>query len=294
MSNQISILAPAKINLTLDVLGKRSDGYHELATVMHQVDLCDRIHIQRIEAGIVLDSDSREMPLDRENLAVQAAALLLERFRSGGGVHIFIEKKIPVGAGLAGGSTDAAAVLTALNQLLDLGCSLEELQLMGAELGSDIPFCLAGGTALCTGRGEIVQPLAPGPRLHFLLVKPPYSLSTARVYQNYRPERVFSRPRLEPFISAWQRCDMMEVARQMGNVLESVSIEMKPEIQAIKDQALALGAIAAIMSGSGPTVAALFPGAEEAREAAVRMGKQYCQCYAVCSLTGESLVERQS
>lgn len=284
MSNRVLIKAPAKINLTLDVMGQRADGYHELETVMHQVDLCDRVYVEREPEGIILATDNPVIPVDQSNLASRAAALILERYAIKSGVKIFLEKNIPVEAGLAGGSVDAAAVLTAVNDIFDLRLNREELQELGAELGSDVPFCLAGGTALCTGRGELVKLLPEGPELNLLLIKPPFSLATADIYRHYRPERVGKRPRLELFLAAWQRCDMMEVARQMNNVLESVSIPMKPEIQTIKESAVRLGAIAAIMSGSGPTVAAVFTSQIEAENAARQMRLLYRECYVVKSI----------
>ncbi len=284
MPQQMLIISPAKVNLTLDVTGKRPDGYHELATVMHEVNLCDRLFVQKDREGLTLESDSRSIPMDASNLACRAALHMLERYQISSGLKIFIEKNIPIGAGLAGGSGNAAAVIKAVNELFSLGLSQEELWQEGGIIGSDVPFCISGGTALCTGRGEIIEPMHEGPELLLLLVKPPYELSTAEVYLDFRPELVQERPRLESFLPAWRRCDMIDVVQNLCNVLESVSIRKKPEIMEIKEKTLAQGALKAIMSGSGPTVMAAFSSTETAERAATVFRTIYKECYVVKSI----------
>lgn len=273
------IEAPAKINLTLDIKGKRPDGYHELETMMHQITLVDRIGFRRGGQGIRLNTDSPDIPADEQNLAYKAARLLFEKFNLQEGIQIFIEKNIPVGAGLAGGSTDAAAVLTGINRLFDLGLEEKQLLELGGGLGSDVPFCLLGGTALGRGRGEILTPIKNGPKLTIVLVKPDFQISTSEVYSDFRMDRVKKFPDNEAFISAWQSCDIISVSRQLNNVLESVSIQWHPRIADIKEQLCELGALNALMSGSGPSVFGIFTRYEIARQAWAHIKQQYPQTY---------------
>jgi 4-diphosphocytidyl-2-C-methyl-D-erythritol kinase len=275
--------APAKVNLTLDILGKRTDGYHELATVMHQINLVDRINLKRGGTELRVSSNSAFIPVDEENLAYKAAQLIFEKFAVREGLQIYIEKNIPVGAGLAGGSTDAATVLYGINHLFGLGMGLETLLDLGARIGSDVPFCLLGGTALACGRGEILTPLTEGPPLHMVLVKPDFQISTREVYQAFRLEKVNKSPDNPAFLAAWRNYDIINVAQEMNNVLETVSIEEHPEIALIKQQLLASGALNALMSGSGPTVFGLYASSEEAGRAFKNMQDKYKEAFLVSS-----------
>ncbi|MBP1760728.1 MAG: 4-diphosphocytidyl-2-C-methyl-D-erythritol kinase, partial [Firmicutes bacterium] len=189
-SSACSLMAPAKVNLTLDILGKRTDGYHELVTVMHQIDLVDRIRLEKGGIDIRVSSDSSQIPDNEENLAYKAARLMYDKFGLREGLQIYIEKNIPVGAGLAGGSTDAAAVIYGINELYGLKLELPVLLALGTQIGSDVPFCLMGGTALARGRGEILSQLPEGPLLYMVLVKPDFQISTRAVYQAFRLEKV--------------------------------------------------------------------------------------------------------
>ncbi len=185
-----SIKAPAKINLSLDVLRKRDDGYHEVEMIMTMVDLADRVDLAlRVDGKISVDVSEGFVPSDERNFAYQAAALLKKRFRVRHGVHIYITKRIPVAAGLAGGSSDAAATLKGLNQLWELGLSLDELAELGAEIGSDVSFCVYGGTALATGRGERIEALPSPPPLWVVLAKPPIGVSTKDVYGGLKVDK---------------------------------------------------------------------------------------------------------
>lgn len=278
-----SLEAPAKVNLTLDVLGKRSDGYHELATVMHQIDLKDKITLEKGGTKIRLDSNSSLIPNDEKNLAYQAARLMCENFSLREGLQIYLEKNIPVGAGLAGGSTDAAAVIIGINELFALKQELAVLLALGARIGSDVPFCIMGGTALARGRGEILSPLPEGLRLHMVLVKPDFQISTRAVYQAFRREKVTRTPDTAAFLAAWQDCDIISIAREMNNVLESVSLAEHPEIAAIKKQLVSAGAVNALMSGSGPSVFGLFINPETAVEAFNILHQQYNESFIVSS-----------
>jgi 4-diphosphocytidyl-2-C-methyl-D-erythritol kinase len=278
-----SLKAPAKVNLTLDVLRKRADGYHELVTVMHQIDLVDRIRLVKGGIDIKVSSNSSQIPDNEENLAYKAAHLMYEKFGLGEGLQIYIEKNIPVGAGLAGGSTDAAAVIAGMNKLYGLNLEINQMLELGALIGSDVPFCLMGGTALAHGRGEILSRLPEGPLLYMVLVKPDFQISTHAVYQAFRLEKVLKSPDTTAFLAAWNNYDMINIAREMNNVLETVSLEEHPEITAIKKQLLDLGALTSLMSGSGPSVFGLFASQEAAEEAFMKIQSQYKESFRVFS-----------
>jgi 4-diphosphocytidyl-2-C-methyl-D-erythritol kinase len=267
MADQLLLDAPAKVNLTLDIKGKRADGYHELETVMHQISLADRITITAIPQGIEVSSNHPELPADETNLAYRAAATLLKKYPDRGGVAIHIDKVIPIGAGLAGGSTDAAAVLKGLNTLYGLDLSVQELMSIGLEIGSDVPFCVQGGTALARGRGEQLQALPPHIKLFLLLVKPKFSVSTAEVYGQYDSSKVTNSPDTRGFLEGWHHCDMISICHAMGNVLETVTVALYPEIEQTKTCLVKRGALKALMSGSGPTVVGLFRDEASARQA---------------------------
>lgn len=268
MREQLVIAARAKINLTLDVLRKREDGYHEVAMVMQSVGLADRVALKERTEGIYVSTDLAGLDCGPANLAYRAAELLQKRFAVQRGVDIFLEKHIPMAAGLAGGSSDAAAVLTGLNQLWDLQLSRNELAELGSLLGSDVPFCITGGTVLATGRGETLSPLPAVPRMWVILAKPPIEVSTAWVYGNFKADLVTSRPDLEGMIESLHQADLSGVAGRLCNVLESVTIPAYPEIATIKQIMLEHGATASLMSGSGPTVFGIADTREKAEEIA--------------------------
>ncbi|MBS4198009.1 4-(cytidine 5'-diphospho)-2-C-methyl-D-erythritol kinase [Lederbergia citri] len=246
--------APAKINLTLDVLGKRADGYHEVEMVMTTIDLADRIELEKREDGqIIIISHSRFVPDDQRNLAFQAAKLLKEKFNIKQGVTIAIDKTIPVAAGLAGGSSDAAATLRGLNILWELHLSMDQLAEIGSEIGSDVSFCVYGGTGLARGRGEKITKLSAPPNCWVILAKPSIGVSTADIYRNVNLEKIHH-PNTEAMVNAIQNHQYDEVCRHLGNSLEKVTLEMYPEVLHIKEQMQKFGADAVLMSGSGPTV----------------------------------------
>ncbi|SEN82687.1 4-diphosphocytidyl-2-C-methyl-D-erythritol kinase [Mesobacillus persicus] len=254
---KLLIKAPAKINLSLDVLHKRPDGYHEVEMVMTTIDLADRIELSLLNRdSIKIHSQNRFVPDDQRNLAYQAALLLKERFNVKQGVSIAIEKTIPVAAGLAGGSSDAAATLRGLNKLWGLGLSLDELATLGAEIGSDVSFCVYGGTALATGRGEIIKQLPAPPTCWVVLAKPFIGVSTAEVYRRLKIDGL-KHPNTSEMIHAIQDKDFTKVCNNVGNVLEEVTLGLHPEVAQIKDQMKRFGADAVLMSGSGPTVFSL-------------------------------------
>lgn len=246
--------APAKINLTLDVLYKRPDAFHEVEMVMTTVDLADRIWLRaRTDGQIVIKTSDHFIPNDRRNLAFQAAELLMKQFNVVEGVDITIEKSIPVAAGLAGGSSDAAATLRGLNRLWKLGLTMEELAEIGAEIGSDIPFCVHGGTAFATGRGEVIKKIASPPNCWVVLAKPAISVSTASIYGNLKIDESLH-PNTKAMIEALESKDYKQMCQTVGNVLEPVTMSLYPEVGILKDQMKKFGADAVLMSGSGPTV----------------------------------------
>jgi 4-diphosphocytidyl-2-C-methyl-D-erythritol kinase len=246
--------APAKINLALDVLFKRPDGYHEVEMIMTTVDLADRIELKEIPGkNIKILSHNRFVPDDHRNLAYQAAHILKERYDVNKGVSITIEKNIPVAAGLAGGSSDAAATLRGLNRLWGLGLSLDELAEIGAEIGSDVSFCVYGGTALAKGRGEKITHLPPPPNCWVILAKPTLGVSTADVYKRLQLSDM-EHPDVYGMIAAIENNDYQKVCSGLGNVLEQVTLPLYPEVANIKNQMKTFGADAVLMSGSGPTV----------------------------------------
>lgn len=247
--------APAKINLMLDVLRKRGDGYHEVEMIMTMVDLADRLEMSELPRDtIIISSQAGYIPLDEKNLAFQAARLIKERYHVATGVHIHLDKHIPVAAGMAGGSSDAAAALRGLNRLWRLGASDEELRLLGAELGSDVPFCITGGTALATGRGELLTPLPNPPQCWVILAKPPINVSTADVYGRVRADRIVDHPSALRMEQAIRRASFTDICGELGNVLEDVTLKLHPEVLHLKNAMINLGADGVLMSGSGPTV----------------------------------------
>lgn len=278
--------APAKINLALDVLRKREDGYHEVEMVMTMIDLADRIEMYELPRDtIVISSQVGYIPLDEKNLAFQAAKLFKERFNVSRGVYIHLNKKIPVAAGLAGGSSDAAATLRGLNRLWGLNIPLTELEELGAELGSDIPFCVRGGTAIVRGRGEQVESIPSPPKCWVIVARPAISVSTAEIYSRLKVDSIKIHPSVQKMKDAIYHADYQDVCANLGNVLEDVTISLYPEVKRIKDCMRNLGADGVLMSGSGPSVFALVR--RESKAARIYNGlRGFCrEVYAVRLLT---------
>ena len=255
-SSMVVERASAKINLALDVLKKRADGYHEVRMVMQSVATADTVRLSPAPM-LTVTTDRSDLPNGPDNLAYRAAQAFERATGKTAAVRITIEKRIPMGAGLAGGSADAAAVLRGLNRLLGTGLSMDELRAIGASIGSDVPFCLAGGTALAEGRGEVITQLPSLPVCPVLLASPRFEVSAAWVYGHYQAELVAQRPAISAMLMAIERSDWNGVIDAMGNVLESVTIPAYPAVAAIKQTMQQAGARAVLMSGSGPTVFAL-------------------------------------
>ena len=260
----LKIEGKAKINLTLDILGKRPDGYHEVAMIMQSVALHDTLSLEKMREGIGLKINVPWMKADESNLVWKAASLVQERCGLKGGVNIHLTKRIPVAAGLAGGSADAAAVLRGMDRLYGLGLSDEELCALGAELGSDIPFCLMGGTMLSTGRGEVLRRLKGMPTAWVVLAKPRVSVSTAWAYQNYDEQGAERHPDNDLVEKKIIAQDLKAMAPLLCNVLESVTIKKYEVIERYKKLMMEKGALVSMMSGSGPTVFGLTAKKSEA------------------------------
>ncbi|MBO0451633.1 4-(cytidine 5'-diphospho)-2-C-methyl-D-erythritol kinase [Enterococcus sp. AZ007] len=249
--------APAKINLGLDILGKRPDGLHELAMVMASIDLADRLYLEEIpEDKIIIETNKAFLPTDKKNHVYEALDLVKERFDIKKGLRVKIHKEIPVAAGLGGGSTDSAAALRAVNRLWNLGLSIEEIASLGAEVGSDVPYCVYGQTSLVEGFGEKVTPIAPMPQCWVVVVKPRMSVSTRTIFAQIVMEDLYH-PDIAALVSAIEENDYQRMTENLGNSMEVVTIRKHPVIQQLKDRMLKYGADAAMMSGSGPTVYAL-------------------------------------
>lgn len=260
--------AYGKLNLSLDTIGKREDGYHLVRMIMQTVNLFDEITIQtKPTPGISLTTNREDLPTDENNLIYKAAQLLLEEFHLDTGLSIHLEKHIPVAAGMAGGSADCAATLSAMNSLFSLGLSEQELMDRGVRLGADIPYCILGGTALSEGIGEILTPLTDIVPCKVLLVKPDIDVSTKWVYTTLRWNELESHPDIDGMLHALASHSLSGVCDKLENVLETVTIPSYPVIQEIKDKMLELGAANAMMSGSGPTVFGLFPDEAKGSEA---------------------------
>lgn len=265
---ELDLKALAKINLGLDVLRRREDGYHEVRMIMQTIYLYDKIQIQRLpRPGIEVSTNLYYLPVNENNLVYKAAKLLMDEFQIREGVHIGLRKHIPVAAGLAGGSSDAAAVLFGINRMFRLGLSREELMDRGVRIGADVPYCIMRGTALAEGIGEKLTPLPPAPKCPVLIAKPSISVSTKMVYENLRLDGNTVHPNIDAIIRAIELGDRRGMAEHMGNVLESVTCVRYPIIWHLKAAMMECGAMNAMMSGSGPTVFGLFPNRETARMA---------------------------
>jgi len=268
----ISLKALAKINLGLDVVRRREDGYHEVRMVMQTIHLYDRLEMEKTATqGIELSTNLSYLPVNENNLVYRAGKLLMDEFGIAEGIKVYLNKRIPVAAGMAGGSTDAAAMLYGMNELFELGLSREQLMERGVKIGADVPYCLMRGTALAEGIGEKLTPLAPMVKCPVLIAKPAISVSTKFVYQNLKLDADTKHPDIDKLIKDIRAQDLGAIAGDMGNVLESVTIPNYPVIAQIKEQMMDSGAINAMMSGSGPTVFGLFEEEETAQAAYQKM-----------------------
>lgn len=275
----MKIKAYGKVNISLDVVGKREDSYHLLSMIMQNIDLYDEIEIEKQECGITLECNKSYVPVDNRNLAYKAAEIFKERYDIVDGVKINIEKNIPVSAGLAGGSTDAAAVLKLMNKMFNVNASESELMEMGLKLGADIPYCIHGGTALCEGIGEKVTAIKPFKDKIIVLVKPAFGVSTKEVYKGFNIEKVKQHPKTSELIKAIENDDLEFVANNMKNLLENVTLKKHKILIKIKEEMNSCGAINSMMSGSGPTVFAFFDDMLKAQRCYEKMKKKYSDVF---------------
>ncbi|MEG0297175.1 MAG: 4-(cytidine 5'-diphospho)-2-C-methyl-D-erythritol kinase [Clostridium sp.] len=271
----MKIKAYAKINISLDIVGKRTDGYHLLRMIMQSVDLYDEITIEKQNKGIFITCNKPYVPTDERNLAYKAAKLFMDTFNIDSGVRIDIKKNIPVAAGMAGGSTDCAAVLKIMNKLFDINVSDEKLMELGLKLGADVPYCIIGGTALCEGVGEEITQLKSFKDKILVVVKPPFGVSTKGAYQGFDINRVRNHPNTESLIEAMENDDLEFVSNNMKNLLENVTLRKHRVLISIKEELKSLGALGSMMSGSGPTVFAFFDDMLKAQMAFEKMKIKY-------------------
>ena len=266
---QIAQKAYAKINIGLDVIRRREDGYHELKMIMQTVDICDDLLFEKItKPGIVIQTGCEELPVDGNNLIYKAADLLFQEKGITEGVKITLTKRIPIAAGMAGGSSDAAATMRGLNELYGMGYSIQELQELGVRLGADIPYCLVGGTMLSEGIGEILTPLPTPPDCYLVVAKPDINVSTGFVYGNLHADSLTYHPDIDGMVKALHTGSLRGITDRLGNVLETVTVREYPVIDEIKELLRDMGAETALMSGSGPSVFGIFTEKETAEAAA--------------------------
>ena len=264
---KIELKAYGKINLGLDVIRKRPDGYHDLDMIMQMVDVYDDIVITKNKTGkIEVKTDTAVLSNGKDNLAYMAAKMLMDEFKIKDGVNIYINKRIPIAGGMAGGSSDCATTLMGINQLFELGLSKEELMERGVKLGADVPYCVLGGTAIARGIGEVLTPLPAPADCHVIIAKPTVSVSTAYVYGHIKPLEITKRPDIEAMAQSIKDGDLKKMASLIYNVMEDVTVGEYPIISEIKQVMLDNGALNSIMSGSGPTVFGLFDDKEKAQQ----------------------------
>lgn len=269
----VKVRAYGKINLGLDVIGKREDGYHEVRMIMQQVGLYDGIDIKRLglctdgKRYIDIETNLKYLPVNESNLAYKAAKLLMDEYEIQESILIKIKKLIPVSAGMAGGSADAAAVMKGLNKMFGLQLTQQELMERGLQLGADVPYCIMGGTALAEGIGEVLTPLKPMPPCYIVLAKPGMNVSTKLVYSTLEADKITNHPDIDGIIESIERQNLYDMTQKMGNVLEEVTEKICPVVSEIRKQMLSLGAVNSMMSGSGPTVFGIFDDKRKAKNA---------------------------
>lgn len=266
----------AKINLGLDVTGRRPNGYHDLRMIMQTIDLYDTVTLEKTEeAGIFLTTDHPTLPCDQSNLMYKAAKIMTEKYALKEGVKIHLEKRIPMAAGLAGGSTDAACVFRGMNRLFELHLSADELRTVSLPVGADVPYCIEGGTALAEGIGEVLTALPALPAVPIVLLKPDFDVSTKYVYEHLDSGYTGKHPDITAQCEAVRLKNLSSMAKLMGNVLETVTVSGYPEIAEMKEELFRQGAYGAMMSGSGPSVYGLFTDEKKAGEVYRTMRDKY-------------------
>ena len=273
------VKAYGKINISLDIVGKREDGYHLLKMIMQNVDLYDSMSFEKCNKGINITCNKPYIPTDERNLVYKAAKLFMDTYDIKEGINIYLKKNIPVAAGMAGGSADAAAVFKALTQVFKIDVDDNELMNLGVKIGADVPYCIMGGTALCEGIGEIITPLAPFKNHILVLVKPNFGVSTKEVYKNLDISKIFKHPDTEELIKAMEEERLEDVCHNMKNLLENVTLRKYPVLKRIKEDMIKMGAMGSMMSGSGPTIFAFFDDMLKAQRCYDKFKTQYKEVY---------------
>lgn len=284
--HELSLKAPAKINLSLDVLNKRDDGYHNVKMVMQQITLYDEIFLRKIEKGIILTTDCNFLPVDISNIAYKAADSMLKKYNINSGVHIDIKKNIPIAAGLAGGSSDAAGVIKGINSLFDLNLSTQEMMEIGTPIGADVPFCVLGDGALAEGIGEKLTPINGLRSGWIVLSKPNICVSTAEAYSNLNLDIIEDRPNTDILLEALEKDNLYDVSNNLCNVFETGIFNKYPLVKIIKEKMLEYGALGSLMSGSGPSVYGIFKDYNKAKSAYEKLKLLYNQTFLVRSYNG--------
>lgn len=275
----MKIKAYAKINILLDIVGIKENGYHLLEMIMQSIDLYDVIDINKIEKGIKIKCNKSYIPVNNKNIAYKAAELFMKTYGINEGVSINIYKNIPTSAGLGGGSADGAAVLKAMRKIFNVDISNKELEELGVKIGADVPFCVSGGTALCEGIGEIITPMSKFQNKILVVVKPKFGVSTKWVYSEYDNLNSVKKPETEKILNAVKNDDLKLVSSKMANVLEEVTINKYGIIDGIKKDMLKFGALGAMMSGSGPSVFAFFEDSLSAQKCFEKMKENYPETF---------------
>lgn len=287
--------AMAKVNLGLDVLRRRQDGYHEVRMIMQSVDLYDVLTFEKTEAaGIVIRTNKKNIPTDQRNLIYKAADLLMQKYSITDGLRVTLEKRIPMAAGMAGGSTDAAAVFVAMNELFSLHMTQESMCELAVTIGADVPYCIVGGTVLAEGIGEKLTKLADAPACTLLIAKPSVGVSTKYVYENLHADKLRQHPDIDGMLTAICEDDLDGVAKRLGNVLETVTVKAYPVIEKLKSWMMEHGAVNALMSGSGPTVFGIYKEAQEAQRACEQLRRlDLAQQVETAGLTTRSIMIKE-
>lgn len=287
--------AMAKVNLGLDVLRRRQDGYHEVRMIMQSVDLYDVLTFEKTEAaGIVIRTNKKNIPTDQRNLIYKAADLLMRKYSITDGLCVTLEKRIPMAAGMAGGSTDAAAVFVAMNELFSLHMTQESMCELAVTIGADVPYCIVGGTVLAEGIGEKLTKLADAPACTLLIAKPSVGVSTKYVYENLHADKLRQHPDIDGMLTAICEDDLDGVAKRLGNVLETVTVKAYPVIEKLKSWMMEHGAVNALMSGSGPTVFGIYKEAQEAQRACEQLRRlDLAQQVETAGLTTRSIMIKE-
>jgi 4-diphosphocytidyl-2-C-methyl-D-erythritol kinase len=273
------VKAYGKINISLDIVGKREDGYHLLKMIMQNVDLYDAMSFEKCSKGINISCNKPYIPTDERNLVYKAAKLFMDTYDINEGVNIHLKKNIPVAAGMAGGSADAAAVFRALREVFKIDVNNNELMNLGVQIGADVPYCIMGGTALCEGIGDIITPLKPFKNHILVLVKPNFGVSTKEVYKSLDISKIFKHPDTESLIKAMEEERLEAVCGSMKNLLENVTLRKYPVLKRIKEDMIKMGAMGSMMSGSGPTIFAFFDDMLKAQRCYEKFKTQYKEVY---------------